>query len=54
MDLISQETYYRELEKLRQKYYAQDPIYAAQSEDIEEEIYAFKKKKMKDFLKSLY
>lgn len=48
MDLISQETYYRELEKLRQKYYAQDPIYAAQSEDIEEEIYAFKKKKMKD------
>ena len=48
MDLISQETYYRELEKLRQKYYAQDPIYAAQSEDIEEEIYAFKKKKLKD------
>ena len=48
MDLISQETYYRELEKLRQKYYAQDPIYAAQSEDIEEEIYAFKKKKIKD------
>lgn len=48
MDLISQETYYRELEKLRQKYYAQDPIYAAESEAIEEEIYAFKKKKMKD------
>lgn len=48
MDLISQETYYRELEKLRQKYYAQDAIYAAQSEDIEEEIYAFKKKKLKD------
>lgn len=48
MDLISQETYYRELEKLRQKYYAQDAIYAAESEAIEEEIYAFKKKKMKD------
>lgn len=48
MDLISEEEFYRELEKLRQKYYAQDPIYAAESEDIEEEIYAFKKKKMKD------
>lgn len=48
MDLISEEEFYRELEKLRQKYYAQDPIYAAQSEDIEEEIYAFKKKKLKD------
>lgn len=48
MDLISEEEFYRELEKLRQKYYAQDPIYAAESEAIEEEIYAFKKKKMKD------
>lgn len=48
MDLISEEEFYKELEKLRQKYYAQDPIYAAESEDIEEEIYAFKKKKLKD------
>lgn len=48
MDLISEEEFYKELEKLRQKYYAQDPIYAAESEAIEEEIYAFKKKKMKD------
>lgn len=48
MDLISEEEFYRELEKLRQKYYAQDPIYAAENEAIEEEIYAFKKKKMKD------
>ena len=48
MDLISEEEFYKELEKLRQEYYAQDPIYAAQSEDIEEEIYAFKKKKLKD------
>lgn len=48
MDLISEEEFYRELEKLRQQYYAQDPIYAAESEAIEEEIYAFKKKKMKD------
>lgn len=48
MDLISEEEFYRELEKLRQQYYAQDPIYAAESEAIEEEIYAFKKKKLKD------
>lgn len=48
MDLISEEEFYRELEKLRQEYYAQDPIYAAESEAIEEEIYAFKKKKIKD------
>jgi TP901 family phage tail tape measure protein len=48
MDLISEEEFYKELEKLRQEYYAQDPIYAAESEAIEEEIYAFKKKKIKD------
>ena len=48
MDLISEEEFYKELEKLRQEYYAQDPIYAAQSEAIEEEIYAFKKKKLDD------
>lgn len=48
MDLISEEEFYKELEKLRQEYYAQAPIYAAESEAIEEEIYAFKKKKIKD------
>lgn len=55
MDYISEKEFYEALEQLRQEYFAnrvtEDKEYAKQNEALEEEIYAYNKKKMNDLAK---